>query len=305
MDKPVSIAKCAQACASYVLDKKVECVSFSLGTPEGSNSSVCEFSSQCKSVHQLIANSAWQTFIMTPPASECDPTPTSPLRPDACGLCGGSNQTCAASIELLTEPRPISTGPALGSMIARSRFYEQPRASTDSPLAAQTSPHFSNVYVYLRLYGSKASTQQVLHTLGRPDIMFSFGNHLGGKRVDFPLAEPPVEDLGTIEKIKLWIVGGNHWLSRDDGEMFRGIHLRVTSSGKSVAYKVLLPTALSLDAELDQLVSIEWHLPSNGKKTLPTSVRRCYQDCTAGTDYSPRKMLSVQAEITGARRSAK
>jgi hypothetical protein len=87
-------------------------------------------------------------------------------------------------------------------------------------------PPYSQAMVYLRLYGSR-ETNQTFHELGRPDMMFAFGSHPGGTKVSFPLAFPTTEQLGPVSRVRLYIVGGEHWLTHPGkgGKRFEGIEL--------------------------------------------------------------------------------
>merc|ERR1712216_398290 len=131
--------------------------------------------------------------------------------------------------------------------------------------------------------GSKASSQHLLHSLGRPDLMFAFGSHFGGHRADFFLAHPSADELGKINKVKMWIVGGDHWLTDEsrNGRILRGVNLTVTQNGLPVGLHLPLMQPLIMDRDMDQLVTLEWHIPETpGGNHLPTSIRRCYMDCT-------------------------
>jgi hypothetical protein len=323
---PVTLAKCAEACFAYVSNQRLACKAFSIGREPGGDADVCEFTSTCSGEAELDENSGWDTYVLGSYASECDPLPTSPLKSDACGTCGGNNASCQASLVLVTAKKNVESAPTLGSIIATDKFvypgmvadpapsvncsvfpnalgcaqeFESAQELESATMANGTLQHldpakllkYSTVYVYLRLYGSKGSSHQLLHALGSPDLMFAFGSHFGGNRADFSLAFPSAEELGGLSQIKMWIVGGEHWLSTAQGKLFEGIDLTLTSHGVPKTHQLRLMQPLAIDAELDQLVALEWHLPEvPGGFHLPTSVRRCYQDCSRGANLRMQQL---------------
>jgi len=81
----------------------------------------------------------------------------------------------------------------------------------------------------------------------------------------------------------MWIVGGDHWLTDEsrNGRILRGVNLTVTQNGLPVGLHLPLMQPLIMDRDMDQLVTLEWHIPETpGGNHLPTSIRRCYMDCT-------------------------
>ena len=205
---------------------------------------------------------SWDTYILAESADECDPTPTSPLVKDECGICGGDGTTCQATLEILAEEPLEQPGPALGSIVANGKYMfgdqrriDKPANCTRTPFAtacrekyrrkpvvqkteeeiladlpkvAVREGKYSSVYLYLRLYGSKGASTQTLLSYGRPDLMFGFGSHPGGRIANFSMAFPHGDDLGVIERATVYIVGGDHWLAGEAGKKFRGIRLRMT-----------------------------------------------------------------------------
>jgi hypothetical protein len=154
---PVTVAGCARACFSYIVDGKVGCKSFMLGRVTSEVKTVvgtgptattitsrktettCEFSSRCDNPMLLTSDAAhlravghlqvasataasFSTYMLRPYTSDCDPVPGSPLRPDECGKCGGANRSCHATFELLVSDRPELLQPRLGTILAASKW---------------------------------------------------------------------------------------------------------------------------------------------------------------------------------------
>ena len=68
-----------------------------------------------------MPDEGWDSFTKAR-GSPCDPQPLSPYVTDACGVCGGDNSTCGATVELLVADRSeASELPLLGAVIATAR----------------------------------------------------------------------------------------------------------------------------------------------------------------------------------------
>lgn len=340
----VSAERCAAACFEYFVDGKHACKSYAVGSipnPEGDTLDpilVCEFSDKCDDRAELIdAGSAepWDTYFLASSASECDPTPTSPLVEDACGVCGGDGSTCRATLEILAEDPLEEPAPSLGSIVAngkymfgdqrrvdreanctrtpfaiacRERYLQMPvvhkteeEVLADLPKIAVREGKYSTVYMYLRLTGSKGASATTLLSYGRPDLMFGFGSHPGGRVANFTMAFPHGDDLGVIERAQVFLIGGDHWLSGEDGSKFRGIRLRMTINLRVLEWVFQLQQPLELDAERDVLTIIDWQFADRNK--LPTGIQRCHMDCSRdighGTPYGEYDPITLQRHQEG------
>ena len=156
----------------------------------------------------------WDTYFIKPATSpSCDRTPGSPIHKDACGVCGGSNQSCRASVTLVTTHE---TPPSKDLGITESKWLPEELASlrrsglepencTLAPYTpeciiakkmyvpyARVPPEvktYSTVHAYLRVKGDK----------GINEVMLGFGSHKGGEQAVFHMTGPTAVMLGEIE----------------------------------------------------------------------------------------------------------
>jgi hypothetical protein len=320
---PKTTERCAAACFEYIVDGSHACKSFAIGSvvnAAGQDELVCEFSADCDDRSGLIRSSAdesWDTYLLAKGAHECDPTPTSPLVEDECGVCGGDGSTCKATLEILSEEPLEEPAPSLGSIVAngkymfgdqrrmdqdvnctrtpfavacREEYLAQPvvrktdeEILADLPKIAVREGKYSTVYMYLRLTGSKGASATTLLSYGRPDLMFGFGSHPGGQVANFSMAFPHGDDLGVIERAQVYLIGGDHWLAGKAGKKFRGIRLRMTINLRVLEWVFQLQQPLELDPDTDVMTIVDWQFADRAQ--LPTAIQRCHMDCSRDTGH--------------------
>ena len=279
-----SVERCASACFQYVENGAHACTGFSVGSlpnpvEGGEPVLVCEFTSACEDPGMNREDQNWDTYTLRPSASDCDPTPGSPLLPDECGVCGGDNSTCQATLELLVDEPLPEAPPTLGSIVAGGPYMfgrgggDLAGAASGSSAAAppvhEELGSYSTVYCYLRLYGKNRTESE---------LTFAFGSHPGGRITEFSMSSPNSDELGVVERATLYLVGGKHWLSAAHGPKFRGLRLQMTIALRLLEWKFELQQPLLLDSDSDVLTVIDWRFTARAQ--LPTSVLRCHNDCS-------------------------
>ena len=315
---PKSVEKCASACFEYVVDGVHACKSFAIGSippasGEGEAVAVCEFSDGCEDSDELVTgpvDEPWVTYLLATSAHPCDPTPTSPLVEDECGVCGGDGSTCRATLEILAEEPLEEPAPPLGSIVANGKFMfgdmrrvehavnctrfpfavacregykTEEEVLATLPQVAQREGKYSTVYMYLRLTGSKGASSTTLLSKARPDLLFGFGSHPGGQVANFTMAFPHGDDLGVITRAQLFLIGGDHWLAGKHAKRFRGLRLQMTINLRRLEWLFTLQQPLELDPEKDVLTIVDWQFADRAQ--LPVGVQRCYMDCSRDTGY--------------------
>ena len=194
LDNPEGV-KCVAFTYTQVEDKTA-------GTSSGL-SALCEFMSDLECTTDKFMGEEFEyTTYVSKRTSDCDPMPSSPLQLDGCGVCGGDNTSCTASLELIVdsiEPESAAAqAPTLGSVVAPagSRMYPQ-RAEHHGPAHPTNTTQLldatgyrqwsqSQVFAVLELYGSKGHSHDLLQAYGRDNLLFSFGNHPDGESTGTP-----------------------------------------------------------------------------------------------------------------------
>ena len=301
-----TVEKCAQACVEFGREAGLEhgaqkpnaCVAF--GIRQWVNNSqterFCEFTSECTGEAGVqydgedSESAQWTTYTVKPP-SDCDPLPGSVAQRDRCGVCGGDNSTCAASLELLIdEPirgrrqRHEESLTALGRQMAKGRFQVRPVNGfgeviqtgedeaapncTATPLSSDCRigdpDPYTVAHCYLHLFGSSHNASE---------LTFAFGSHPGGTEAHFQLAEPRAEDIGELERVVMYLVGGEHWLDGTGDKTLRGIRLTTTLDSRRVEWELRLEQPVTA---ADPITVVTWDLVGD----TPTTVSRCHNDCS-------------------------
>eukprot|EP01051_Picozoa_sp_SAG22_P005484 SAG22_NODE_327_length_12278_cov_10.550209_5_plen_257_part_00 len=75
-------------------------------------------------------------------------------------------------------------------------------------------------------------------------IGVSRGNNAGGNVAKFPLAFPHADYFGVVERVQLWLVGGDNWLTQR--QQLDGIKLVMTTGGVLREWKFELAKPLAL-----------------------------------------------------------